>query len=147
MTTGEQTATTAVSTETGAVLACRLRLRVGRHGSSPSAGEVEIENVSPDVIEIEVTIHPLQYLEVVISDAAGDLVPAAPYGHLFSPREAPYLLRLAPGEKYTHPVSLLGTVLQEKLLPGPYTVRAVYEYDGLKAVSDPLAVDVADEGG
>jgi hypothetical protein len=103
---------------------------------------VEIENVSSDVIEIEVTMHPLQYLNLVIRDAAGDLVPAPPYGHIFSPRETPYFFRLAPGEKYTHNVSLLGLIPPEEQLPGTYTVRAVYEYAGLRAVSEPLQLQL-----
>jgi hypothetical protein len=107
---------------------------------------VEIENVSADVIEIEVTMHPLQYLNLVIRDGAGNPVPAAPYGHIFSPRETSYILRLLPGEKYTHNVSLLGTVPEGNQLPGTYTVHAVYEYNGLKAVSEPLQVEVPAKG-
>jgi hypothetical protein len=103
---------------------------------------VEIENVSSEPIEIEVTMHPLQYLNLVITDETGARVPAPPYGHLFSPRETPYIFRLVPGEKYTHNVSLLGLVSQEQHLPGTYTVRAVYEYNGLRAVSDPLRVEL-----
>ena len=138
----EQLTPTVAPRETGAALACRLRRPLEGRGLSPVAGEVEIENLSPDEIAIEVTMHPLQYLNVVITDAAGDRVSAAPYGHLFSPREIPYVLRLAPGEKYTHPVSLLGTLPAERQLPGTYTVRAVYEYKGLKAVSEPLRVQL-----
>lgn len=141
-TMGEPMTKTVAPRETGAALACRLRHRPGGRRVSPAAGEVEIENLSAEEIEIEVTMHPLQYLNVVITDAAGDLVPTAPYGHLFSPREIPYVLRLAPREKYTHNVSLLGTVPEERQLPGTYTVRAVYEYHGLKAVSEPLRVQL-----
>jgi hypothetical protein len=132
--------------ETGAALACRLRHSVGRNGFSPTAGEVEIENVSSSAIDLEVTMHPLQYLTMVITDATGDLVPARPYDHIFSPRETPYLFRLAPGEKYTHNVSLLGNISKEKLLPGTYTVHAVYEYRGLEAVSEPLQVQIPSGG-
>jgi hypothetical protein len=107
---------------------------------------VEIENVSSNVIVIEVTMHPLQYLNVVIANAAGDLIPAAPYGHIFSPRETPSLFRLAPGEKYTHNVCLLGTIPAEQQLPGTYTVHAVYEYNGLRAVSEPMQVQVPARG-
>jgi len=137
---GEQTAQTYAPKETKAAIVCRLRHPVGRRGASPAAGEVEIENVSQEVIEIEVTMHPLQYLNLVITDAVGNLVPAAAYGNIFSPREIPYMFRLAPGEKYTHNVSLLGNIPEERQLPGSYTVCAVYEYNGLRAVSEPLAV-------
>jgi hypothetical protein len=143
---GEQTGKTSASTELRAVLACRLRHRTRGRGLSPTAGEVEIENVSPEVIEIEVRMHPLQYLDLVITDAAGNTIPAPPYGQVFSPREIPYTFRLAPGEKYTHNVSLLGNIPEEKRLPGTYTVRAVYEYNGLRAVSEPLQVQLPAKG-
>jgi hypothetical protein len=106
-----------------------------------------LENVSEDAVEIEVFMHPLQYLDLIVIDSAGARVPSHPYGDLFSPREKSYFLRLGPGERYTHPVSLLGNVPQEKRLPGTYTVRAVYEYHGLKAVSEPLEVRLPAGGG
>jgi hypothetical protein len=101
---------------------------------------VELENVSGGAVEIEVWMHPLQYLDLIVTNGDGAIVSARPYGYVFSPRETPYTLRIGPGEKYTHPVSLLGNVPEEKWLPGTYTVRAVYEYNGLKAVSEPLEV-------
>jgi hypothetical protein len=103
---------------------------------------VEIENVSSEVIEIEVMMHPLQNLDLVIVDEAGAIVPAAPYSYIFSPHGAPYNFRLAPGEKYTHCVSLLGTLPYEERLPGTYTVHAIYEYNGLRAVSEPVQVQI-----
>jgi hypothetical protein len=107
---------------------------------------VELENVSADVIAIEVWMHPLQYLNLVITDSEGNVVPASPYGNIFSPREKPYTLRLAPGEKYVHNVSLLGNVPEEKQLPGTYTVYAVYEYNGLRTVSEPVRVHLPAQG-
>jgi hypothetical protein len=136
----QETVNTAATQQTRAALACRLRHRPGRRGPSPTAGEVEIENISQEEICIEVTMHPLQYLDLAITDAAGAPLPTRPYGNIFSPRETPYLLRLAPGEKYTHNVSLLGNVAAEKQLPGAYTVQAVYEHNGLRAVSEPVSV-------
>jgi hypothetical protein len=138
----ERATETSARTETKAALACRLRHRIGRRGSSPTAGEVEIENVLSGVVEIEVSTHPLQHLNLVITDVAGRPVPAPPYGHLFSPREQPYVFRLGPGEKYTHNVSLLGTIAEDQQSPGTYTVRAVYEYNGIRAVSEPVQVTV-----
>ena len=139
----EQMATTSAPEKTRAAIACRLRRRMGRRGSLPTAGEVEIENVSANVIDIAVTMHPLQYLNLVVRDASGNPLRAAPYGNIFSPREAPYIFRLAPGEKYTHNASLLGTVPEEKQLSGTYTVSAIYEYNGMKAVSEPVQVHLA----
>ena len=135
-----QTANVSLAAASGAAIACRLRRRP--LGNSSTAGEVEIENLSSVLIEIEVTMHPLQYLNLVIADATGAVVPARPYPHVFSPREKPYIFRLAPGDKYTHNVCLLGTIPEEQQLPGRYTVRAAYEYNGLKAVSEPLQVQL-----
>ena len=126
-------------------LACRLRrkLMLRRGPASPLTGEVELENLSQDVIEIEWDRHPLQYLHLVITDAAGSLVPATPYSDKFSPYSfTPQVFRLVPGQKYTHIVGLLGDVPEEKRLPGTYAVQAVYEYQGLKAVSEPLQVQI-----
>jgi hypothetical protein len=126
-------------------LACRLRrkLMLRRGPASPLVGEVELENLSHDVVEIEWDRHPLQYLDLVIMDGAGSPVPATPYSDIFSPYSVtPQIFRLAPGEKYIHNVGLLHGVPDEKQLPGTYTVRAVYEYQGLKAVSEPVEVQI-----
>lgn len=40
-----------------------------------------------------------------------------------------------------HNVSLLGTVPEQKRRPGMYTVRAIYQYKTLNAVSEPLIVE------
>jgi hypothetical protein len=125
-----------------APLVCRLRHRTGRQGPSPTSGEVEIENVSGAPVEIEVSMHPLQYLTLAVTDSRGAAVPAPAYGNLFSPRETPYLWRLATGGKYTHNVSLLGLLREEKLPSGTYVVRAVYRYKELRAVSEPLTVEL-----
>jgi len=92
------------------VLACRLRSRPLRRGPSPSAGEVELENVSADVLEIEVQSSPLQYLNLLVTDVNGTLVSTSFYGDLFSPLLEPYILRLQPGEKYIGPISFLGNL-------------------------------------
>jgi hypothetical protein len=94
------------------------------------------------VFEIEADRHPLQYLNLVVTDATGSVLSEGHYGDIFSPRGRIDTLRLAPGAKYHHLVSLLETVPQEKQVPGRYTVQAVYEYNGLTVVSEPLAVEL-----
>jgi hypothetical protein len=123
-------------------LACRLRPRHPLRGLSAIAGEVELENTSSSVLEIEMRTSPLQYLNLVVTDAAGKVVSDSVYGDLFSPLAEPYTLRLQPGEKFTAPVSLMGNVPEEKQQPGTYTVQAVYEYGGLRTVSEPLRVQL-----
>ena len=128
---------------THAGLACRLRLRQRQRGPSASAGEIELENISSKVLEIEVQTSPLQYLNLVVTDAAGKVLSDSFYGDLFSPLAEPYTLRLQPGEKFSAPVSLLGNVPEEKRQAGEYTVQPVYQYGGLRAVSEPLRVQLS----
>jgi hypothetical protein len=128
-----------------AMLACRLRHKQLQGGSSPTAGEIELENSSPDVIEIATDRHPLQYLNLVVTDASGNVLSEGHYGDVFSPRGRIDTLRLTPGAKYHHVVFLLETLPRQKRLPGTYTVRAVYEYDGLTVISERLAVELPAE--
>jgi hypothetical protein len=122
---------------TPAGIACRLRKKThGRAAASPLAGEVELENVSAEVLEIVVQTSPLQYLDLVVTSAAGESLSAWRYGDCFSPLERPYTLRLVPGQKFTAPVSLLGNVPPEKRVPGTYGIQAVFEYQGTKARSE-----------
>jgi len=124
------------------LLICRLRHKPLRRGSSPTAGEVELENSSSSAIEIETDMHPLQYLNIVVTDPRGSVLSEGHYGDIFSPLGRIDTLHLGPGEKYCHNVSLLGTLPQEKRLPGAYTVSAVYKYKGLRVVSEPLQVQL-----
>ncbi len=133
------------SAVTPGTLVCRLRHRQLRRGSSPTAGEIELENSSPVVFEIETDRHPLQYLNLVVTDATGSVLSEGHYGDIFSPRGGIDTLRLAPGAKYHHLVSLLETLPRAKQVPGTYTVRAVYEYNGLTAISEPLDVELRAE--
>jgi hypothetical protein len=126
-------------------LACRLRPREaqeGRRPPPPGSGEVELENVSSSPIEIELQMSPLQYLNLVVKDAAGNVVSEGHYGDRFSPLASRYTFRLDPGQKYAHSVTLLGTVPAERQVPGRYTVQAVYKAKDLTAVSAPLEVEL-----
>jgi hypothetical protein len=134
---------TARLTPAHADLACRLRPRQRARGSSSIAGEMELENTSSNVVEIEVRTSPLQFLNLVVTDTAGKVVSDSDYGDLFSPLAEPYTLRLQPGEKFTAPVSLLGNVPEAKRQSGEYIVQAVYQYGGLRAVSEPLRVQLS----
>jgi hypothetical protein len=101
---------------------------------------VEVENTSAAVVEITVRASPLQYLNLVVTDAGGNVVSDSFYGDLFSPLDEPYTLRLQPGEKFTGTISFLGNVPERHCQPGDFTVVAVYEYEGLRGVSEPLRV-------
>jgi hypothetical protein len=126
-------------------LACRLRVKPAEAERRPSptgCGEVELENTSDKPLEIELQMSPLQYLNLIVEDAAGNVVSEGHYGNRFSPLAEEYIFRLEPGQKYTHNVALLGTVPASKQLPGKYFVQAVYQSRGLTAVSVPLEIDL-----
>jgi hypothetical protein len=108
----------------------------------PECGEVELENTSEKSIEIPLQMSPLQCLNLVVKDAAGNVVSEGHYGNRFSPLAEVYTFRLEPGQKYAHNVSLLGTVPESKQLPGTYTVEAVYQAPGLMAASGPLEIEL-----
>jgi hypothetical protein len=129
-------------TATGVRLNCRLGSRATGRPASPTAGEVELENVSAGPVVIPASLHPLQHLDLEVTNAAGDHVSAGCYGDQFSPGEAPAELRLQPGETFVAPVFLLATVPPDRRRPGTYTVRAVFDGPGLRAVSDPLTLTI-----
>lgn len=123
-------------------LTCQLRRKTtGRAAHSPVAGEIEITNVSPHTIEIPIATLPLQYLHLLVEEEQGQVVSDGHYGDLFSPQSRPSTFRLAPGETYVSPVSLLATVPPERLRPGVYLIRAVFEYADLCAVSAPYRLE------
>jgi hypothetical protein len=129
-----------------APLTCRLRVKPAQVGQRPppqGCGEVELENTSDKPIEITLQMSPLQYLNLVVKDSAGNVISEGHYGNCFSPLAEEYTFRLEPGQKYTHNVSLLGTVPEAKQLPGRYTVQAVYQASGLCAASAPLGIEIS----
>jgi len=59
------------------VLACRLQKKTtGRAANIPLAGELVLENVSAVDVSIEYNMSPLQYLDIVVTNADGR-VPSA----------------------------------------------------------------------
>jgi hypothetical protein len=126
--------------------ALALRLRpttvVGRRGPVANRGEVELENLSSAPLEIAYRMTALQYLNLVVTTADGRVVSEGHFGDRFAPTLDPLVLRLEPGEKYTANVHLFATVPQDPLPAGTYAVRAVYDYNGCRAVSEPVQVIV-----
>src|SRR5947209_15851239 len=100
-------------------LACHLRPKevLGRQGSIPNMGEVELENCSAAPLEIEYTMTPFQFLDLKVIGPGGEVVSEGHFSDRFSPTLDPSVLRLMPGEKFTSRVSLLATVPREKRLP------------------------------
>jgi hypothetical protein len=126
------------------LLACRLRPKevIGREGAVPNMGEVELENVSATPLEIAYRMTPLQYLNLVVTDSGGRVVSEGHFGDRFAPTLDPLVLRLPPGATFTATVHLFATVPLDPVPAGTYTVQAVYEHDGLRAVSESVKVTV-----
>jgi hypothetical protein len=126
-------------------LICRLRHanHNAREGPVPHMAEFELENVSDSALEISYRMAVLQYLQLVVRDSKGDVVSEGHYGDQFSPFEKDQVLRLGPGEKYQTKVYLLATVPSARKAPGTYAVTAVYEYNGIRAESEPVEVTLA----
>jgi hypothetical protein len=130
------------------LLACRLRRKevIGRRGPLENMAEVELENVSAGPLEISYQMTALQYLNLVVTDAAGRVVSEGHFGDRFAPTLEPQILRLEAGARFTADVSLFATLRQWPVPSGTYAVRAVYEYNGSRAVSEPVEVTVEETG-
>jgi hypothetical protein len=136
----DQTAATERATQ--AALVCRLRPKQLARGGSVLAGEVELENLSSQVLQIEIDMHPLQHLNLLVRDADGALISGGHYGDIFSPLGETRTFQLTPGATYTHNVFLLGTVPEERRKPGRYRVQAIYVSGNVTAISAPLEIEL-----
>jgi hypothetical protein len=125
-------------------LACRLRRKemMGREGPVAYRGEVELENQSAAPLEIRYQMTVLQNLNLVVTDGQGRVVSEGHFGDRFAPTLETQVLRLAPGEKFTASIHLFATVPSDPVPAGTYRVQAVYEYNGFRAVSEPVQVTV-----
>jgi hypothetical protein len=132
-----------------APLACKLRPKevIGRDGPIPNMGEVELENLSDALLEIEYTMTPLQFLQLEVIGPGGKTVSEGHFSDRFSPRLEPAVLRLMPGEKFTSNVSLLATLPLEKRVAGRYTIQASYRFQGKTVMAEPLMLELSDGRG
>ena len=109
------------------ILKLRPKEVIGRQGPIPNMGEVELENRSALPVEIEYTMTPLQFFDLVVIGPGGEVVSEGHFSDRFSPTRESAVLRLMPGEKFTSNVPLLATVSHEKRVPGTYTVQVTVE--------------------
>jgi hypothetical protein len=126
-------------------LVCRLRRKdvIGRRGPVANMAEVELENVSGTPLDIAYWMTELHHLNLLVRDAEGKVVSQGHFGDRFAPTREPSILHLEPGEKFTAYVHLFATMRVDPVPPGTYAVEAVYEYNGLRAVSEPVQVTVS----
>ncbi len=125
-------------------LVCRLcRKQLTHRGNAvPHMAEVELENVSPVPVEIAYQMTVLQCLNLVVTKPDGAIVSEGHFGDRFAPTLEPQVLRLEPGGKFTANVHLFATMPDRHLSVGGYEVHAVYEYNGFRAISEPIPVAV-----
>lgn len=126
-------------------LQCALRIctaRAGQRHLPRFAAELVLENTGSAPIDIPFDRHPLQHLDTCVTGPDGATLSAFPYGDLFSPASEPGTLRLNVGESFSAPVSLVGNVPADRIVAGNYHAVAVYDADGLRAESAPLAFRV-----
>jgi hypothetical protein len=128
-------------------LRCCLRPKehLGRQGPIAHMGELELVNHSSEVLEIEHQMSPLQHLELVVTDSAGQVVSEGRYSDRLSPSLNPPCLRLLPGENYVATVPLLATFPRERRRSGAYSVQAIFDYRGQRAISEPVSVELGTE--
>lgn len=121
----------------GGPIACRLRLNPSAESSY--LGDVEIENVSPELIEIMTQASKWEHLNFITWDDNGTIVSKYHYGSGFSPHFQNVVWKWLPGEILTmRCVSLMATVPDNECKPGKYRVQAVYAYETLHAASDVI---------
>lgn len=131
---------------TASPIECRLRHAPYAEGHpyhprpALTRGEVELVNTSAGAVVIEYDRHPLQHIDLLVTDAAGRVRSAGYYGGIFSAFGGVEELRLNPGEAYRTTVGLLATV-PRPCEAGRYIIRAVFEYDGWRAVSGPVEIE------
>jgi hypothetical protein len=125
-------------------LVCRLRHTSGsdRNGAAACLAEIELQNVSAVPLEIAYRMTVLQYLNLIVTRADGQVISQGHFGDRFAPTFEPRRLRLEPGATFTATVHLFATVTCDRPPPGRYTIQAVYEYDGFRAVSNPVQLAV-----
>ncbi|HYV38520.1 MAG TPA: hypothetical protein VE988_22740 [Gemmataceae bacterium] len=138
---------TSIKSRSQQKLTCRLRAiqATSRYGPLPNMGEIELENCSTSVIEIEYTMTPLQFLDLAVVGPHGGLVSEGHFSDRFSPTRDPAILRLLPGEKFTATVSLLATVPRKNRVPGTHTIQATYRFQNTRVVAEPLTVEFTSE--
>lgn len=99
-------------------------------------------NLSDHTLEIAYRMTVFQFLNLVVVTPTGRVVSEGHFGDRFAPTSEPEVLRLEPGESFAATVHLLATIRNQPVPSGTYLVQAMYEYNGLRAVSEPVEVTV-----
>jgi len=123
-------------------LTCQLRRmdENSRCSSVSLMAEIELKNTSTSPIEIEYWLTALQGLNLIVNDGNGKVVSEGHFADRFSPTLDPRILRLEPGESFRASVHLFATVPHALQVPGNYSIKAIYEYNGFQAESGFVSV-------
>jgi hypothetical protein len=119
----------------------KTKLTVGEY---PRA-EVEIKNTSKQNLVITFNTHVLEFLDLEIANSAGKKISVGKYGGRFSPYspEPHKQMILRPGEAHRAPVGVFGNMKKsDRTTPGVYRIIAIYEYDKVRAVADPVELTI-----
>ena len=119
--------------EAGAEVVLFERDQLGSGSTSKAAGGVRAQFSDP--LNIRIAQRSLECFKD-FARRPGWEIDLHEVGYLF------LLTREEEVEAFTHNVALLGNVPESKRQPGRYTVRAVFEYKSLRAVSEPVQVTV-----
>lgn len=126
-------------------LICRLYQQRPGDARRCFVGVAEITNATQEEFRIPWDHDPLQHLDLRVFDEGGVELNEYLYGELFNPIGATEVLRLQPGEAYTHTVHLLDVVSKSKWKNGVYTIRASYRVGEHVACAEQIQITVTDE--
>ena len=127
----------------------RVALRLEAEETSWGAGKdpwgiVEFANRAPRGRRLSFVSESVAGLDLVVRDASGRVVSEDPYWFYDSPvTPVPQTQVIHPGAAYLHPVRLLRSVARRA--PGPYTVEAVYDLDGVLTRSNRITIQTLPE--
>ena len=108
-------------------------------------GIINITNVSSQPLQIKCQFDELDYLVFMFRQEHGETLKTRPYGTLSSKYEDRVTV-VASGGCLASGGVVPSVVLDEKLTPGVYHVKAVYDYDGIHAESQEAELTVIAKG-
>ncbi len=137
----------AKSRQQNPMLECRILRDRSAEASDLPLYEIEIKNVSDRKIEIAGSSDPLLDLLVIEATTSSGTVekikPADVLSTLLSPSAKTQVLE--PGLAWTRSLTLLAGssfVSGQPMQPGTYQMQAVFEYAGVRTVSDKVAIEL-----
>ncbi len=130
----------------GAKMECKLTVQKANLSFGEICqGEVAIKNTGKHDIVITYNANPWEFLDLDVTNPAGKKISDGKYGGRFSPLspKAQQQIVLKPGETYRGAVEVFGNSKEnDRTTPGAYKVTAVFEYNKLRAIADPVVINI-----